>query len=77
MTIKQAKHFIFIITIFVILMLIILTFITKPTSIHIGESYANKTVEPKETFPIYNMEQNYSYQPGNVRTLPNISVKEN
>lgn len=73
MTIKQAKHIILITIIFVILTLIILTLVTKPTSIHIGESYANKTVEPKESFPIYNNET--SYQPGDVRTLPNISSK--
>lgn len=71
MTLKKALSIFIIGT---LLFVLILCLISKPNTYpKIGESYANKTVEPKENFSIYNNEQ--SYQPGDTRTLPIMEVK--
>ena len=72
MTLKKALSIFIIGT---ILLVLIFCLISKPeTYPKIGESYADKIAEPNENFPIYNNET--SYQPGDVRTLPNVTLKE-
>lgn len=75
MTFKQITR-ICIVTIILTILFVTILCIIAPPKVKYGESYINKTVESKSD-SIYNIEQTYSYQPGDVRTLPNISVKEN
>ena len=73
MTFKQITR-ICIVTIILTILFVTMLCIISPPKAKYGESYMNKTAEPKSN-PIYNIEQSYSYYPGDVRTLPNVTRK--